>query len=63
MSVFTVTTPKGHEVTVCDGVMPTAAELSVIDDFIESDEPELDTWEDPDSDGYGWERKALRGVW
>ena len=63
MSVFTVTTPKGHEVTVCDGVMPTAAELAVIDAYMDQDDAEPDIWEDPDSDGYGWERKALRGVW
>lgn len=34
--------------------------VRMVDDTPDGDEPDYD--EDPDSDGYGWERAALRGI-
>lgn len=62
MSTFkTYKTPAGNVVNSREP--PTEAEMAEIDAMIaqggfDDEEP----WEDPDADGYGWERKALRGI-
>jgi len=60
-------TPGGNLVSYAKGQpIPTAADLEEMDRNIAADNAqlaELEFDEDPDADGYGWERKALRGVW
>lgn len=55
-------TPNGVE--VFSRVPMTADELLELDyDMANSPEYDEDYYEDPDADGYGWERKALRGIY
>lgn len=65
---WTRTTPKGREVTFYQAE-PTHADLVEHDAYMDDmeaagafDAPE-EPFEDPDSDGYGWERQALRKAW
>ena len=56
-------TPGGIEVTSYQSPA-TEEELLEIDRMSANQEDcDHEQWEDPDSDGYGWERKALRGIW
>lgn len=61
-------TPKGRWISRNPDYPPmTDLELSLHDDMIDAEElAELDEDEDfgdPDDDGYGWERQALRGAY
>ena len=60
MTEYIQYTPKGYKVTSY-GQAATAEDLLAMERFIDST-PETDYDEDPDSDGYGWERAALRGI-
>lgn len=59
---FIQTTPGGIQVSVFTDKPYTLEELIRIDEECDQDCELQDCWEDPDSDGYGWERKALAGL-
>ncbi len=65
------------EITMPDGLEFTTASIAANDDEIQAEADEVREFlasipdhanddylgdEDPDSDGYGWERRALRGI-
>ena len=56
-------TPKGFEVMSTEMFM-SDEELTEIDYFCDNAPAYMEDgdWEDPDSDGYGWERRALAGA-
>lgn len=60
-------TPKGRWISRHPDHPMSEADLALHDDMIDAEElAELDEDEDfgdPDDDGYGWERKALRGAY
>ena len=61
-------TPKGRWISRNPDYPPmTQVELALHDDMIDAEEladcdPD-DEFDDPDADGYGWERHALRGAY
>lgn len=60
-------TPKGRVVNCHPDHLMSPVALALHDDMIDAEElAELDEDEDfgdPDDDGYGWERQALRGAY
>jgi len=56
------TTPRGDEYYAWEKAsLEAELEMEYYNDYAPEDFPIYD--EDPDSDGYGWERQALNKVW
>jgi hypothetical protein len=58
------TTPRGDEYYAWEKAsLEAELEMEYYNDNAPEDFPIEDDYEDPDSDGYGWERQALNKVW
>ena len=57
-------TPRGDEYYAWQKAsLEAELEMEQYNDTAPEDFPIEDEYEDPDSDGYGWERRALRSAW
>ena len=62
MQMFT--TPRGDEYYAWQKAsLEDELAMEKYNDTAPEDFPIADEYEDPDSDGYGWERHALRSAW